>query len=181
MFIKDTTAYMPAHYLFEKKTYPFAAGVNVFQSEDDARKYTVRRKNVRTLNQWFRVLIPSRDHFLELNRPLANQPPGLIESLLSTQAIDSISEEKPDYIEKRKILYSLESAEAYLMYLTQKVFSSSHNSLSKTVSYLSFYGTAGIILPQYDTGESYLVFDARQNIIIKQIHREHIKHTILVS
>jgi hypothetical protein len=186
MFIKDAAAYMPAHYLFEKKTYPFAAGVNVFQSENDARKYTVRRKNVLALNQWFRVLIPSRDHFLELNRPLANQPPGLIESLLSTQALDSISEEKPDYSEKRKFLYSLESAEAYLLYLNQKVFSLSsaippHDGLSKTLSYLSFYGTAGIILPHYDDGESYLVFDARQNIIIKEIHREHINHTILVS
>jgi hypothetical protein len=186
MFIKDTAAYMPAHYLFEKKTYPFASGVSVFQSEDDARKYTVRRKNVRALNQWFRVLIPSRNHFLELDRSIANQPPGLVESLLSAPALDPIPGEKLDYVEKRTFLYSLESVEAYLMYLSQNVFASSnafppHDGISRTVSYLSFFGAAGIILPQYDTEESYLVFDARQNIVIKEIRREHVEHTTLVS
>jgi hypothetical protein len=179
-FIKDTTAFLPAHYLFEKIDFPFASGVKVFESEDEARQYTVRRKNVRSLNQWFRVLIPSREHFLELSQPLSNQSPHLLESLLSTQALDVISKEKNDYIEKRKFLYAFESVEAYLIHLVQ-FFSGSGDGPSRTVSYLSYFGAAGIILPQYDHGETYLVFDARQNIIIKEIKREKIPHTILVS
>jgi hypothetical protein len=178
LFIKDMTAFLPAHYLFEKTVFPFASGVKVFESEDEARQYTVRRKNVSACNQWFRVLIPSREHFLELNQPLAPQPPNLLESLLSAQALDAISEKKPDYIEKRKFFYSLESVEAYLMHLIH-IFHD--DSLSRTVSYISYFGVAGIILPQYDHGETFLLFDAQQNIIIKEIKREKIPHTILVS
>jgi hypothetical protein len=184
LFIKDTTAWMPSHYLFEKFEYPFGSGVKVFESENEARRHTVRRKNVRALNQWFRVLIPSADHFLELDAPLSAQPLPLQESLLSPEALSFAGENHDDgyseeqIILKRKILSSFPSAEEYIIYLTKNIAGSQP---SRTVSYLSYFGVAGITCPSSGSGDTFLVFDARQNIIIKEIKRQEIPHTSLVS
>jgi hypothetical protein len=189
LFIKDTAAWTPAHYLFERNTYPFGSGVTVFETEDDARRHTVRRKNVRALNQWFRVLIPSRDHFLNLDAPVSSQPLQLREALLSREAIESFlfSRETHDgvYAEERillhrKTLTAFPSAESYIMYLAKHI---SGSQPPRTVSYLAYFGVAGLVLPPSDSGsgDTFLVFDARQNIIIKEIKRELIPHTLLVS
>jgi hypothetical protein len=183
--IKDTTAWMPAHYLLEKFEHPFGSGVKVFEAEDEARRYTVRRKNARACNQWFRVLIPSPDHFLDLNAPISEQPLQLQESLLSEEAIGALFfsaenhnavYDEEQLLLKRKILSAFPSAEEYLVYLTNNI---SGGQSSRTVSYLSFFGVAGITCP--GSGNVFLVFDARRNIILKEIKRETIPHTALVS
>jgi hypothetical protein len=187
LFIKDTAAWMPSHYLFEKFELPFGSGVKVFESEDEARRFTVRRKNIRAFNQWFRVLIPSQDHFLELSAPLSEQPLRLRESLLSEEAVAALffageNHEDPfdgeQILMKRNILSAFPSTEAYAGYLTQHI---SGSQPSRTVSYLSYFGVAGIRYPGSGSGNVFLVFDARQNIIIKEIKREHMPHTSLIS
>jgi hypothetical protein len=189
IFIKDTAAWMPAHYLFANFEYPFASGVKVFDSEVMARRHTVRRKNVYAYNQYFRLLIPSPEHFLQLNAPLSEQPLQLQESLLSKEAIAAIfmAEEKQNdwysdetVILKRNILSAFPSTEEYIMYLTKII---SGNQPSRTVSYLACFGVAGLVLPPSGSGsgDAFLVFDARQNIIIKEIKRELIPHTLLIS
>jgi hypothetical protein len=185
LFIKEKTAYMPAHYLFEKTAYPFGEGITVFEDEEEARRRTVKRKNARAFNQWFRVLIPSNDHFLELHAPFSEQPLPLQESLLSEEAVKAIffAGENHDGVyadeqipPKRKILSAFPSAEAYVMYLTKNI---SGPQPSRAVSYLSCFGVAGIMRP--GPGAAFLVFDARRNIIIKEVKRENIPHTALVS
>jgi hypothetical protein len=187
LFIKDTAAWTPAHYLFERSKYPFGSGVTVFEAEEDARRHAVRRKNVRALNQWFRLLIPSRDHFLDLAAPVSSQPLQLQEALLSREAIESslLSPERHDgvYDEalillQRKTRSAFPSAESYIRYLTNHI---SGDQPSRTVSYLAYFGVAGLVLPPSGSGDVFLVFDARQNIIIKEIKRELIPHTLLIS
>jgi hypothetical protein len=104
----------------------------------------------------------------------------LQESLLSKEAVEALFHDDfsgEHILPKRKILSAFPSVKEYVIYLTKNITGSQP---SRAVSYLSYFGVAGIRLSASDPGDAFLVFDARQNIIIKEIYREQIPHTLLV-
>jgi hypothetical protein len=195
-FQKPQTVFLSSCDLFttEKKTIP---GVTVYSNEETAKSHSVSRKGMIAGKQWYTAEIPAADTFLYQTKTLPEQPFPVLHSLLSQKSLSllfagelavfrwqlscylqdkrheeevilSAEETAAFYHEKRNILLSLATGEAFINFVAGKAARKEPEVLP---TYFSALGISGI-LDEADGNTMFLIFNPRASIKILSIHRD---------
>jgi hypothetical protein len=198
-------AYIAAHNLYSVTRHGFCSGV-VFRAEErKAMADTMRLGNTLSKNQWFRALLPDASRFLDLGIEMKIQPGYALERLGSQGALSILfvsegaefmrqldayldsndfenreeeaqAEVREFYAEKRREILAM-SAPEYLGFVAGKT---AGRDPLKVSAYLCHFGIAGLSFVT-SSGPSFLLFNPRRDIIIKEIKRSLLKDAPLAS
>jgi hypothetical protein len=197
---KPQTAFVSSRDFFstEKTALP---GVTVYAGEEGARSHSIPRKGMIAGKQWYAVEIPAWDTFLYRAKPVAEQPFPALHSLLSQRSLSLLfadeltvfrwqlscylKDKKPEeaenltgeemtafYHEKRNILLSLASGEAFINFAAKKA---AHQEPEVLPTYFSALGISGLI-DETAGNTVFRIFNPRISIKILSIHRDVISH-----
>lgn len=83
-------AFIAANKYLEKTFLPFGAGVVASFDEETAMLDTERIKNLDVKNEWYEILIPERNTFLDLDKLLEHNPKQVLKSLFSTDSLSML-------------------------------------------------------------------------------------------
>jgi hypothetical protein len=191
------TAYTASHQYFSKTTLPFGAGIVVSPDNAYATRSAVQRPYLRTKPQWYELTIPHPERFLDLDRPLTEQPFPLVHALMSNRSLSLLfageralvtrqtvsfdktqTPEEPErstseedgafYHRKREELLVLPTVSAFCQFILER---SGKKDPAVISAFLSRSGISGIRFYE-DAEVRLLIFDPRKETVITAIHRE---------
>lgn len=176
----------------QKDILPFGAGVSVSQDEDIARFESSRLQFVKSFNNWFFVNFPDRSFYLDIEKPVDQQSPEVIsylsdrdfimkafiyearnlfdtldektqETLEEGNRVETVHNIFDDFVkEKTELLMGFNTGEALFRFINSKCRG---RNTAKSSSLLCDAGIKGCIYHD-DTGERFLVFDARNDLTV---------------
>jgi hypothetical protein len=201
-------AYIPSESLYQTIIIFGCEGVLAYDSHLTAGTRTSRRKNVTAKNQYFSVSIPDRETFIDADRSMTNQTPYVLHRVLDTPALsllftselrgfmdrlgafltESGSPDNPEaaqteisrFYDKKREQIKKTDAKSYIELITRLA---KDRSPAVVASYLSQSAlVTGLTFREPSSGgQTYLLFNPRRDVIIKEIVRAAIPETRLVS
>lgn len=200
-------AFIPSQSLFHTEIRYNCEGITAYEDQRAAGEKSLRRRNVMAKNQYFSVIIPDETRFLESSSLISKQPDYIINQIFGVTSLSLLyaAEEKdftdrlaiylmdngaldnPDaaeaeitnfYNHKREAVKELDAL-AYI----DLIKNLAKNPAPAVVSaYLSHIGISGLIIHEPDRkGRSFLLFNPRKDVVIKEVIRTIIPGTKLAS
>lgn len=185
-----------------KQEKDFGVGVPVTLSEEIAKYESTRKKNVASFNNWMMINIPGKPFFLDIAKPVAEQSDDILNILMSKDFLMSLfihearktlneigkNLEGKDVREETNRIYDefvKEKYESLLKFQSgQELFNfvvskCNNKDKAKSSSLLYNFGIKGALFND-NTGERFLMFNAKKDIIPLELRKDSLVDSKLI-
>lgn len=185
-----------------KQEKDFGVGVPVTLSEEIAKYESARKKNVASFNNWMMINIPGKPFFLDIAKPVAEQSDDILNifmskdflmSLFIHEARKTLNEigknlegkdvrEETNRIydefvkEKYESLLKIQSGQELFNFLVSKC---NNKDKAKSSALLYNFGIKGALFND-NTGERFLMFNAKKDIIPIELRKDSLVDSKLI-
>lgn len=185
-----------------KQEKDFGVGVPVTLSEEIAKYESTRKKNVASFNNWMMINIPEKSLFLNVAKPVFHQSDDILNilmhkdflmSLFIHEARKTLNEigknlegkdvrEETNRIydefvkEKYETLLKIQSGQELFDFIVSKC---NKNDKAKSSALLYNFGIKGALYND-NTGERFLLFNAKKDIVPLELRKESLSDSRLV-
>lgn len=180
----------------------FGVGVPVTLSEEIAKYESARKKNVASFNNWMMINIPGKPFFLDIAKPVAEQSDDILNILMSKDFLMSLFihearktlneigknlegkdvREETNRIydefvkEKYESLLKIQSGQELFNFVVSKC---NNKDKAKSSALLYNFGIKGALFND-NTGERFLMFNAKKDIIPLELRKDSLVDSKLI-
>lgn len=185
-----------------KQEKDFGVGVPVTLSEEIAKYESARKKNVASFNNWMMINIPGKPFFLDIAKPVAEQSDDILNILMSKDFLMSLFihegrktlneigknlegkdvREETNRIydefvkEKYESLLKIQSGQELFNFVVSKC---NNKDKAKSSALLYNFGIKGALFND-NTGERFLMFNAKKDIIPLELRKDSLVDSKLI-
>ena len=185
-----------------KQEKDFGVGVPVTLSEEIAKYESTRKKNVASFNNWMMINIPGKTFFLDIAKPVAEQSDDILNILMSKDFLMSLFihearktlneigknlegkdvREETNRIydefvkEKYESLLKIQSGQELFNFVVSKC---NNKDKAKSSALLYNFGIKGALFND-NTGERFLMFNAKKDIIPLELRKDSLVDSKLI-
>lgn len=185
-----------------KQEKDFGVGVPVTCSEEIAKYESTRKKNVASFNNWMKINIPGKPFFLDIEKPVAEQSDDILNILMNKDFLMSLFihearktlneigknlegkdvREETNRIydefvkEKYESLLKIQSGQELFNFVVSKC---NNNDKAKSSALLYNFGIKGALFND-NTGERFLMFNAKKDIIPLELRKDSLGDSKLI-
>lgn len=185
-----------------KQEKDFGVGVPVTLSEEIAKYESTRKKNVASFNNWMMINIPGKPFFLDIAKPVAEQSDDILNILMSKEFLMSLFihearktlneigknlegkdvREETNRIydefvkEKYESLLKIQSGQELFNFVVSKC---NNKDKAKSSAILYNFGIKGALFND-NTGERFLMFNAKKDIIPLELRKDSLVDSKLI-
>lgn len=185
-----------------KQEKDFGVGVPVTLSEEIAKYESTRKKNVASFNNWMMINIPGKPFFLDIAKPVAEQSDDILNILMSKDFLMSLFihearktlneigknlkgkdvREETNRIydefvkEKYEALLKIQSGQELFNFVVSKC---NDKDKAKSSALLYNFGIKGALFND-NTGERFLMFNAKKDIIPLELRKDSLIDSKLI-
>ena len=185
-----------------KQEKDFGVGVPVTLSEEIAKYESTRKKNVASFNNWMMINIPGKPFFLDIAKPVAEQSDDILTILMSKEFLMSLFihearktlneigknlegkdvREETNRIydefvkEKYESLLKIQSGQELFNFVVSKC---NNKDKAKSSALLYNFGIKGALFND-NTGERFLMFNAKKDIIPLELRKDSLVDSKLI-
>lgn len=185
-----------------KQEKDFGVGVPVTLSEEIAKYESTRKKNVASFNNWMMINIPGKPFFLDIAKPVAEQSDDILNILMSKDFLMSLFihearktlneigknlkgkdvREETNRIydefvkEKYESLLKIQSGQELFNFVVSKC---NNKDKAKSSALLYNFGIKGALFND-NTGERFLMFNAKKDIIPLELRKDSLIDSKLI-
>ena len=185
-----------------KQEKDFGVGVPVTLSEEIAKYESTRKKNVASFNNWMMINIPGKPFFLDISKPVAEQSDDILNILMSKDFLMSLFihearktlneigknlegkdvREETNRIydefvkEKYESLLKIQSGQELFNFVVSKC---NNKDKAKSSALLYNFGIKGALFND-NTGERFLMFNAKKDIIPIELRKDSLVDSKLI-
>lgn len=185
-----------------KQEKDFGVGVPVTLSEEIAKYESTRKKNVASFNNWMMINIPGKPFFLDIAKPVAEQSDDILNILMSKDFLMSLFihearktlneigknlegkdvREETNRIydefvkEKYESLLKIQSGQEFFNFVVSKC---NNKDKAKSSALLYNFGIKGALFND-NTGERFLMFNAKKDIIPLELRKDSLVDSKLI-
>lgn len=185
-----------------KQEKDFGVGVPVTLSEEIAKYESTRKKNVASFNNWMMINIPGKPFFLDIAKPVAEQSDDILNILMSKDFLMSLFihearktlneigkklkgkdvREETNRIydefvkEKYESLLKIQSGQELFNFVVSKC---NNKDKAKSSALLYNFGIKGALFND-NTGERFLMFNAKKDIIPLELRKDSLVDSNLI-
>ena len=185
-----------------KQEKDFGVGVPVTLSEEIAKYESTRKKNVASFNNWMMINIPGKPFFLDIAKPVAEQSDDILNILMSKEFLMSLFihearktlneigknlegkdvREETNRIydefvkEKYESLLKIQSGQELFNFVVSKC---NNKDKAKSSALLYNFGIKGALFND-NTGERFLMFNAKKDIIPLELRKDSLVNSKLI-
>ncbi len=185
-----------------KQEKDFGVGVPVTLSEEIAKYESTRKKNVASFNNWMMINIPGKPFFLDIAKPVAEQSDDILNILMSKEFLMSLFihearktlneigknlegkdvREETNRIydefvkEKYESLLKIQSGQELFNFVVSKC---NNKDKAKSSALLYNFGIKGALFND-NTGERFLMFNAKKDIIPLELRKDSLVDSKLI-
>lgn len=185
-----------------KQEKDFGVGVPVTLSEEIAKYESTRKKNVASFNNWMMINIPGKPFFLDIAKPVAEQSDDILNILMSKEFLMSLFihearktlneigknlegkdvKEETNRIydefvkEKYESLLKIQSGQELFNFVVSKC---NNKDKAKSSALLYNFGIKGALFND-NTGERFLMFNAKKDIIPLELRKDSLVDSKLI-
>lgn len=185
-----------------KQEKDFGVGVPVTLSEEIAKYESTRKKNVASFNNWMMINIPGKPFFLDISKPVAEQSDDILNILMSKDFLMSLFihearktlneigknlegkdvREETNRIydefvkEKYESLLKIQSGQELFNFVVSKC---NNKDKAKSSALLYNFGIKGALFND-NTGERFLMFNAKKDIIPLELRKDSLVDSKLI-
>ena len=185
-----------------KQEKDFGVGVPVTLSEEIAKYESTRKKNVASFNNWMMINIPGKPFFLDIGKPVAEQSDDILNILMSKEFLMSLFihearktlneigknlegkdvREETNRIydefvkEKYESLLKIQSGQELFNFVVSKC---NNKDKAKSSALLYNFGIKGALFND-NTGERFLMFNAKKDIIPLELRKDSLVDSKLI-
>lgn len=185
-----------------KQEKDFGVGVPVTLSEEIAKYESTRKKNVASFNNWMMINIPGKPFFLDIAKPVAEQSDDILNILMSKDFLMSLFihearktlneigknlkgkdvREETNRIydefvkEKYESLLKIQSGQELFNFVVSKC---NDKDKAKSSALLYNFGIKGALFND-NTGERFLMFNAKKDIIPLELRKDSLVDSKLI-
>ncbi len=185
-----------------KQEKDFGVGVPVTLSEEIAKYESTRKKNVASFNNWMMINIPGKPFFLDIAKPVAEQSDDILNILMSKDFLMSLFihearktlneigknlegkdvREETNRIydefvkEKYESLLKIQSGQELFNFVVSKC---NNKDKAKSSALLYNFGIKGALFND-NTGERFLMFNAKKDIIPLELRKDSLVDSKLI-
>lgn len=185
-----------------KQEKDFGVGVPVTLSEEIAKYESTRKKNVASFNNWMMINIPGKPFFLDIAKPVAEQSDDILNILMSKDFLMSLFihearktlneigknlegkdvREETNRIydefvkEKHESLLKIQSGQELFNFVVSKC---NNKDKAKSSALLYNFGIKGALFND-NTGERFLMFNAKKDIIPLELRKDSLVDSKLI-
>lgn len=185
-----------------KQEKDFGVGVPVTLSEEIAKYESARKKNVASFNNWMMINIPGKPFFLDIAKPVAEQSDDILNILKSKEFLMSLFihearktlneigknlegkdvREETNRIydefvkEKYESLLNIQSGQELFNFVVSKC---NNKDKAKSSALLYNFGIKGALFND-NTGERFLMFNAKKDIIPLELRKDSLVDSKLI-
>lgn len=185
-----------------KQEKDFGVGVPVTLSEEIAKYESTRKKNVASFNNWMMINIPGKTFFLDIAKPVAEQSDDILNILMSKDFLMSLFihearktlneigknlegkdvREETNRIydefvkEKYESLLKIQSGQELFNFVVSKC---NNKDRAKSSALLYNFGIKGALFND-NTGERFLMFNAKKDIIPLELRKDSLVDSKLI-
>lgn len=185
-----------------KQEKDFGVGVPVTLSEEIAKYESTRKKNVASFNNWMMINIPGKPFFLDIAKPVAEQRDDILNILMSKDFLMSLFihearktlneigknlegkdvREETNRIydefvkEKYESLLKIQSGQELFNFVVSKC---NNKDKAKSSALLYNFGIKGALFND-NTGERFLMFNAKKDIIPLELRKDSLVDSKLI-
>ena len=185
-----------------KQEKDFGVGVPVTLSEEIAKYESTRKKNVASFNNWMMINIPGKPFFLDIAKPVAEQSDDILNILMSKEFLMSLFihearktlneigknlegkdvREETNRIydefvkEKYESLLKIQSGQELFNFVVSKC---NNKDKAKSSALLYNFGIKGALFND-NTGERFLLFNAKKDIIPLELRKDSLVDSKLI-
>lgn len=185
-----------------KQEKDFGVGVPVTLSEEIAKYESTRKKNVASFNNWMMINIPGKPFFLDIAKPVAEQSDDILNILMSKEFLMSLFihearktlneigknlegknvREETNRIydefvkEKYESLLKIQSGQELFNFVVSKC---NNKDKAKSSALLYNFGIKGALFND-NTGERFLMFNAKKDIIPIELRKDSLVDSKLI-
>lgn len=185
-----------------KQEKDFGVGVPVTLSEEIAKYESTRKKNVASFNNWMMINIPGKPFFLDIAKPVTEQSDDILNILMSKDFLMSLFihearktlneigknlegkdvREETNRIydefvkEKYESLLKIQSGQELFNFVVSKC---NNKDKAKSSALLYNFGIKGALFND-NTGERFLMFNAKKDIIPIELRKDSLVDSKLI-
>ena len=185
-----------------KQEKDFGVGVPVTLSEEIAKYESTKKKNVASFNNWMMINIPGKPFFLDIAKPVAEQSDDILNILMSKEFLMSLFihearktlneigknlegkdvREETNRIydefvkEKYESLLKIQSGQELFNFVVSKC---NNKDKAKSSALLYNFGIKGALFND-NTGERFLMFNAKKDIIPLELRKDSLVDSKLI-
>lgn len=185
-----------------KQEKDFGVGVPVTLSEEIAKYESTRKKNVASFNNWMMINIPGKPFFLDIAKPVAEQSDDILNILMNKDFLMSLFihearktlneigknlegkdvREETNRIydefvkEKYESLLKIQSGQELFNFVVSKC---NNKDKAKSSALLYNFGIKGALFND-NTGERFLMFNAKKDIIPLELRKDSLVDSKLI-
>lgn len=185
-----------------KQEKDFGVGVPVTLSEEIAKYESTRKKNVASFNNWMMINIPGKPFFLDIAKPVAEQSDDILNILMSKDFLMSLFihearktlneigknlegkdvREETNRIydefvkEKYESLLKIQSGQELFNFVVSKC---NNKDKAKSSALLYNFGIKGALFND-NTGERFIMFNAKKDIIPLELRKDSLVDSKLI-
>ncbi len=185
-----------------KQEKDFGVGVPVTLSEEIAKYESARKKNVASFNNWMMINIPGKPFFLDIAKPVAEQSDDILNILMNKDFLMSLFihearktlneigknlegkdvREETNRIydefvkEKYESLLNIQSGQELFNFVVSKC---NNKDKAKSSALLYNFGIKGALFND-NTGERFLMFNAKKDIIPLELRKDSLVDSKLI-
>lgn len=185
-----------------KQEKDFGVGVPVTLSEEIAKYESTRKKNVASFNNWMMINIPGKPFFLDIAKPVTEQSDDILNILMSKDFLMSLFihearktlneigknlegkdvREETNRIydefvkEKYESLLKIQSGQELFNFVVSKC---NNKDKAKSSALLYNFGIKGALFND-NTGERFLMFNAKKDIIPLELRKDSLVDSKLI-
>lgn len=185
-----------------KQEKDFGVGVPVTLSEEIAKYESTRKKNVASFNNWMMINIPGKTFFLDIAKPVVEQSDDILNILMSKDFLMSLFihearktlneigknlegkdvREETNRIydefvkEKYEFLLKIQSGQELFNFVVSKC---NNKDKAKSSALLYNFGIKGALFND-NTGERFLMFNAKKDIIPLELRKDSLVDSKLI-
>lgn len=185
-----------------KQEKDFGVGVPVTLDEEIAMYESTRKKNVVSFNNWMLINIPGKSFFLDVNKPVSKQSDDILNILMNKDFLMSLFIHEARIIlneignnlegknvreetnriydefvkEKYQLLLKIPSGQEFFNFVVSKCFD---HDKAKSSALLYSHGIKGSLFNN-NTGERYLLFNAKKDIVPVELRKASLSDSKLV-
>lgn len=185
-----------------KQEKDFGVGVPVTLSEEIAKYESTRKKNVASFNNWMMINIPGKPFFFDIAKPVAEQSDDILNILMSKDFLMSLFihearktlneigknlegkdvREETNRIydefvkEKYESLLKIQSGQELFNFVVSKC---NNKDKAKSSALLYNFGIKGALFND-NTGERFLMFNAKKDIIPLELRKDSLVDSKLI-
>lgn len=185
-----------------KQEKDFGVGVPVTLSEEIAKYESTRKKNVASFNNWMMINIPGKPFFLDIAKPVAEQSDDILNILMSKDFLMSLFIHKArktlneigknlegkdvreetnriydEFVkEKYESLLKIQSGQELFNFVVSKC---NNKDKAKSSALLYNFGIKGALFND-NTGERFLMFNAKKDIIPLELRKDSLVDSKLI-